>query len=475
MLSNACYTLHQGQAISPNESTCHMIKVKLVASELLAVVFCVMISMVSIAQTTTLEKAIEKKRVRLPNGWHLSPVGRTLSLGDLPLNIAVSSTKKYMAVTNNGQSIQSIQLINPARGKVLQNVIIPKSWYGLKFSRDEKYLYASGGNDNWILQYSIINDKLQLKDSILLGKKWPEKISPAGIEIDDTDKLMYVVTKENNSLYVINLTDKSIVQQLELGNEGYACMLSPDRKELYISSWGGDKVMVYDTREKKFAGEIKVGDNPNELLLNKNGTILFVANANDNSVSVIDVKSRKVLEVLNAALYPDAPEGSSSNGLALSGDEKTLYVANADNNCLAVFDVSQTGKSKSKGYIPTGWYPTNIKVIGKRIFVSNGKGFSSFPNPDGPNPVKTQPLVVRHVGDTSAKVRAGYIGGLMKGNMSIIDEPSDVTLAAYSKAVYKNTPYTKKIEMTAVGEPGNPIPMKVGDKSPIKYVFYIIK
>jgi YVTN family beta-propeller protein len=252
-------------------------------------------------------------------------------------------------------------------------------------------------------------------------------------------------------------------------------MLSPDRKELYISSWGGDKVMVYDTREKKFAGEIKVGDNPNELLLNKNGTILFVANANDNSVSVIDVKSRKVLEVLNAALYPDAPEGSSSNGLALSGDEKTLYVANADNNCLAVFDVSQTGKSKSKGYIPTGWYPTNIKVIGKRIFVSNGKGFSSFPNPDGPNPVKTQPLVVRHVGDTSAKVRAGYIGGLMKGNMSIIDEPSDVTLAAYSKAVYKNTPYTKKIEMTAVGEPGNPIPMKVGDKSPIKYVFYIIK
>ena len=42
---------------------------------------------------------------------------------------------------------------------------------------------------------------------------------------------------------------------------------------------------------------------------------LFVANADDNSVSVIDVKQRKVLEVLNAALYPDAPTGSTSNGL----------------------------------------------------------------------------------------------------------------------------------------------------------------
>ena len=89
--------------------------------------------------------------------------------------------------------------------------------------------------------------------------------------------------------------------------------------------------------------QINVGENPNELLLSKNGKYLFVANAGDNSVSVIDIAERKVLEVLNAALYPDAPTGSASNGLALSEDQKTLYVANADNNCLAVFDVSQTG------------------------------------------------------------------------------------------------------------------------------------
>ncbi len=73
----------------------------------------------------------------------------------LPLNIAVSPSKKLMAVTNNGQSVQSIQLINPATEKILDNVMVPKSWYGLKFSADEKYFYASGGNDNWILQYAV--------------------------------------------------------------------------------------------------------------------------------------------------------------------------------------------------------------------------------------------------------------------------------------------------------------------------------
>jgi YVTN family beta-propeller protein len=424
---------------------------------------------------STLESALTSKRVRLPNGWHLSPAGRSLPLGDLPLNLAVSPSKKYIAVTNNGQSIQSLQLIDPVSEKVLHNVIIPKSWYGLKFSSDEKYLYASGGNDNWILQYAITNNKLQLKDSILLGRKWPEKISPAGIEIDDKAKLLYVVTKENNSLYVVNLTNKSVVQQIALDKEAYACLLSPDKKELYISLWGGDKVLVYDTRQQKLISEIPVGDNPNELLLNKKGNILFVANANDNSVSVIDIKQRKVLEVLNAALYPDAPAGSTSNGLALSSNEQTLYVANADNNSLAVFNVSVPGRSKASGYIPVGWYPTNIKVIGKKIFVANGKGFSSFPNPEGPNPVKTQQPVVRHLGDTSGTVRPGYIGGLLKGTMSVIDEPTEAALAVYSRVVYKNTPYTKEGELNASGEQGNPVPMKVGEKSPIKYVFYIIK
>ena len=115
------------------------------------------------------------------------------------------------------------------------------------------------------------------------------------------------------------------------------------------------------------------------MCLNKNGKYLFVANANDNSVSVINVPQRKVIETLTTSLYPNAPQGSTTNGLALSPDEKTLYIANADNNCLSVFDVSQPGKSVSKGFIPTGWYPTAVKAVGDKIFVTNGKGFSSFP------------------------------------------------------------------------------------------------
>ena len=440
-----------------------MRKTILLFSGFLIILFC---------DSQTLQQ-LESRRVHLPNGWDLTPVGKNLALGDLPLNIAVSASKKYLAVTNNGQSTQSIQLIDATNQKVVSSVVIPKSWYGLKFTADEKFLYASGGNDNSILKYAIQNNKLKLKDSIKLGDRWPNRISPAGIDIDDTKSLLYVVTKENNKLYVVDLITKKILQQKSLKGEAYGCLLSPDKKLLYISCWGCDEIYVYNTQVREFSGEIPVGDNPNEICLSKNGVYLYVANANDNSVAVINTNQRKVIEVLNAALYPNAPSGSTSNGVALSEDEKTLYVANADNNCLTVFDVSKPGFSKSNGFIPTGWYPTNVKIIGDKIFVSNGKGFSSRANPFGPNPTRRHGEVIWHAGKASSDEQ--YIGGLFRGTMSIIDVPSEKQLGVYSQVVYQNTPYNKEKEKSGKGEAGNPIPMQVGEKSSIKHVFYIIK
>lgn len=419
---------------------------------------------------------LDQKRVLLPNGWQLSPAGRSLPLGDLPLNLVVSSSGRYMAATNNGQSVQSIQLIDPVNERLLHQVVVPKSWYGLAFSEDEKYLYASGGNDNWILQYELNNDRLVLSDSIILGKKWPEQISPAGITLNHKRNEMYVVTKENNSLYCIDLRSKETRKIIPLGAEAYASVLSRDHRSLFISLWGGAKILEYDVRRQQIKRSLEVGNHPNELVLSKDGATMYVANSNDNSVSVVDVKGWKVIEVLNAALYPDAPEGSATNGVALSADEKTLYVANAENNCLAVFDVSEPGRSRSVGFIPVGWYPTNVKVTGNRIFVANGKGFSSFANPRGPNPIAKKQQVTYQQGDTSKTAQeVQYIAGLMKGTLSVIDQPDAITLGAYSKAVYTNTPYSREGELLASGEPGNPIPMKVGDPSPIKHVFYIIK
>lgn len=418
---------------------------------------------------------IESRRISLPNGWHLTPAGKMLPLGDLPLNIAVAPSKKIIAVTNNGQSDQSIQLIDIERQVIIDSVAIGKAWLGLTFSADGKYLYASGGNDNIIIRYSVVRGHLAINDTIKIGKPWPVKISLAGLALDDSRKRLYVVSKENNSLYVIDLMSKKVTGQYDLGGEGYTCLLSPDHKILYISCWGCDKIILFDTDRQLIAGSIQVGDNPNDLCITRKGEWLFVANSNDNNVSVIDTRQRKVIETLNAALYPNAPGGSTTNSVALSEDEKMLFIANADNNCLAVFDVSKPGFSKSKGFIPTGWYPTCVRVVNGKVLVTNGKGLSSVANPYGPNPNSNEEEVVYQKAGQEKRIKVQYIGGLLKGALSVLNIPDEKQMSIYSQVVYNNTPYTKIKETIAEGDEGNPVPKRVGDKSPVKYVFYIIK
>jgi len=89
-------------------------------------------------------------------------------------------------------------------------------------------------------------------------------------------------------------------------------------------------------------------------------------------------------------------------------------------------------------------------------------------------PVKKTDNSGVHTGITEQK-EVQYIGGLFKGTLSIIDQPGDSKLESFSKQVYANTPYNKQTETLSKGLKDNPVPNIQGGKSPIKYVFYVIK
>ncbi len=421
----------------------------------------------TMAQTPAdkLYEDLAKKRVQLPNQWKLTPAGSSLPLGDFPMQLVVAPSKKYAAAINCGVSRQHIQIVDLEKMTQIDDETVGKSWYGLAFTPDEKHLIASGGNDNTLIIFK--NDKGNItRDTVikLADAAWPKnKVCATGIAA--TDKMVFAATKEDSALYVCDLTTRQITKRIPLSSEAYSVVLNPFLNEIYVSLWGLKRIEVIDMQSLTRKATIPVGDHPNEMILNKKGSVLFVANSLDNSVSVVDLVKKREIEVLNAALYPNAPNGSTTNALALTDDEKTLYIANADNNCLAVFDVEKIGESRAKGFIPTGWYPTSVKLVGKKIYVANGKGMSSLANPEGPSPLKKRE-------DGRA---AQYIGALFKGSLSAIDIPDEKTLATFSKLVYENTPYKKEKELMTEGEPGNPIPMRVGDASPIKYVFYVIK
>jgi len=412
-------------------------------------------------------------RTLLPNGWYLTPAGTSIPLSsDLPLNIALAPDGLHAAVTNNGNGVQTIDLIDLRAQRVTASIPIAKAWLGLAFDKDQ--LYASGGNDDIVIHYRLAGDTLLPVDTMVLGKPWPAaKISPTGLTIDAKQHRLYVVTKEDDALYTFDLRTDKLLSRTSLGAEAYTCLLSPSGPQLYISAWGGRKVWIYDTQRQILLDSVATDDHPNDMTLDRKGRFLYVANANANSVSVIDCKTHTVVETLHTALAPDAPIGSTTNSVALDDKTHSLYIANGDNNYLAVFDVSRPGHSFSKGFIPVGWYPTCVRLAGGSLVVANGKGFSSLPNPYGPDPME-HTANYKHSDITKHKVRP-YIGDMFHGTLSMIPVPDAPALSRYTAQVYANTPYSHDIEMTAAGQAGNPIPRKSGDTTPIKYVFYVLK
>ncbi|MGE5244944.1 MAG: alkaline phosphatase family protein, partial [Betaproteobacteria bacterium] len=69
-----------------------------------------------------------------------------------------------------------------------------------------------------------------------------------------------------------------------------------------------------------------------------------------------------------------------------------------------------------------------------------------------------------------------YIGGLLTGTVSILPTPPPAALQALTKTAYSLTPYADASRLAPADAPvGSPIPRRVGDPSPIKHVFYVIR
>jgi YVTN family beta-propeller protein len=399
-------------------------------------------------------------RVRLPNGWYLSPAGVQVEVGELPLNMVVTPDERYVITTDNGTAVQNLTVVDVASWSVVQKLPVAKAWVGLRLIDGGRRLLVSGGNDNRVNVYEFALGRLRLADSLVVAPPRPgARVWIAGLDYDEESGLVYAAGKENRSLNIIRLAGGELLRTLRLPATPYTCLVSRAHPWVFVSLWGGSAVAFVDRKSGEIRRTVSVGDHPCDMAESPDGRRLFVANANNNSVSVIDVEEGKVRETINAALFPGVPNGSTPNGVALTADGGTLYIANADNNYLAVFDIRREGSSRSLGFIPVGWYPTCVKVLaGGRLIVANGKGGSSRANPGGPNPGGP-----RHSSE--------YIGSLFTGSLSRIDPPDAAAMKAYTAAVYENS----RVGKPSAAPAGNPVLRRTGEKERIEHVFYIIK
>jgi YVTN family beta-propeller protein len=386
-------------------------------------------------------------RTLLPTGQWVMPAGVPLEVNDRPLGITLSPDGKRMAVvTGSNFAPRALHLLDMAGRKVEQTIPLGDSFVGVAFSADGERLFVGGGQDQELKLFRRTAAGFVADGAIKMDG------APSGLAV--MGETVLVALNQKHALAIVDVAKKS-VETVAVGSYPYTVAVSGGKA--YVSNWGGRRpgagdmtdgvfpvvvdprtgipksgtVSVVDVAGRKVTKEIETGLHPSALALR--GTRLYVANANSDSVSVIDTDSDRVVQTIPARITPKAPVGSAPNALAVSRDGKTLYVANGADNAVAVID---TGSGKTRGFVPTGWYPTAVALSAdeREIVVASGYGMGSLP--------------------PSYRNRKGLI--------SVIPQPSTKQLAEWTKAVraYDSGELQRGMK---------------GKIAPVKHVFYVIK
>ena len=405
-------------------------------------------------------------RVRLPNGWYLSPTGQQVAVGDFPLGLAVSPDERVAAVSFSGWHAKGFDLIDLATGKRTHSIPLVETWLGVTFLSGGRQLAVSAGHTNRVLLYDIREGRATFADSIVVGPRWsaggqypqgkaidygPGAIWTTGLCADDSRGRLYVVSRLDSALNVLDVPQRRMQHRVPLGAVPYTCLVSHDGSRVYVSLWSSASVAVVDATTLAVTRVVRVGDHPTDLTESADGARLFVANTNENSVAVVDVAAGRVAETLRTSRTPEEPAGDTPNGLALDAQAQRLYVANAGANHVAVFDVARRDNSRALGFLPVGWYPTAVRVLphSGMVVVANGKGAGSAPSAAGDQ-------------DTSSWCRYISYSPSARGTLSLIARPAPATLARLTQQVFANTPPLRARPRRA-------------PKPHIEHVFYILK
>jgi DNA-binding beta-propeller fold protein YncE len=400
--------------------------------------------------------ALAETGQRLPTGATLDPVAASHVVGNFPLAMAVAPGGDRVALLLCGWREQGVQIVDRKSGAVLQTLPQPAAFIGLAFAADGKTLYASGGNDDSIFIYRWNGTEATADGKIELAEKPKPKPNekpkayegiqyPAGIAISRDGRFLYAAENLGDSIAVIDLAQRRVIQQLHTDRYPYA-VVADQRGNVYVSAWGDNTLDVFRATADgtlRGTGRIVAGRHPSAMLLR--GSRLYVASASTDSINIIDTSQRKIVSMLKDSPPGGPGEGSTPNALAISRDGGRLFVAEADNNAVAVFDLAA---KKLLGRVPSEWYPSALAADGDDLLVVSAKGRGSRPNARFPLPLPKD----------SREYTLGQIEGSL---LSFAANIPRAALQSLSKRVARANNWD-----TTRGMPRYP---------PFKHVLYIIK
>lgn len=300
-----------------------------------------------------------------------------------PAASAVTVKQNYLYVISSGGN--SLSVINPGNGSLINTVDDVMGLRYLAASPDGKKLYATGLNG-----FYVINTSTNTASKIMnnYGEYGGIVVNPRGNEYyvgaRDADHIPYVL--------VLNAQSDAVIMRFGLGMDGVATSLavSPDGNLLYVatqkSNWANLSVYNLTTRAKITTKSISLN---NDIAVKPDGSEVYVACADTenfvNTVYAFDSSGNTLKYRINDTNGP--------TGIALSPDGSLIYITNYYGAAVTVFDTN--ARTVKKVIELSKSHPNKIAVTpdGDKIYVSHGG------NVDGVSVIDASDYSVSYIDD----------------------------------------------------------------------------
>jgi len=242
----------------------------------------------------------------------------TTSEGDKTLRVFDTSTGKRLseikltgrpnqcAVTPDGQyaavpirDTDSVDIVDVAQQRVVKTLPV-KAPHNAFNAGSNRYIFVSSMGDHAINMIDL--EKLDYAASIPAGGV------PRPYVITRDARTLYVAVSDLHGFVIVDIPEKKVVRRVEMPAEHpkphehpyepintltHGLALSPDEKELWVTSLLDDAMYIYDVNSQKIVGRVLTGSGPNWVGFSPEGKYVCVSNAANDDVSIIDVKARR--------------------------------------------------------------------------------------------------------------------------------------------------------------------------------------
>jgi YVTN family beta-propeller protein len=232
-------------------------------------------------------------------------VVRTVRLTGLPNQCAVTPDGAYAGVPIRDSD--RVDLVDLGQGKILKSlpVKVPHNCYNAG-RKDRLFVTSMGGHTVNLIDLKALRYLAEI----------PVGGVPRPLAVTRDETTLYCALSDLHGFVIADIPQRKVVQTVRLPAllEGvkfpvphtptHGLELTPDGKELWVTSCGTDAVYVFDTASQKIVGKVDVGRGPNWLTFSPDGKYCCVSNVLGDDVSILDTAKRREVARVKVGKQP---------------------------------------------------------------------------------------------------------------------------------------------------------------------------